>query len=261
MRIIIKQLLIESLKLFEKDHPAKIDYLVDFEVRKTTNSKYGDYYTDIAFLLSKSFNLSPMVLAEAVVKKLPQVIWVQQVKIDKPGFINFFLIDKAKFFMFAQMFRKIQNESIRFSKSVGFKNDEFTPLEAIMQKKSIDSIQYALSRLHSLFYQLRLQGILVNLDEGLAHLKTLQESEEQRLIDLINEYSDFSQSLMQRVSINRLTGWLNKLAEGLHSYYHSIQLLCEHAPVRNARIGLLMGVYQTLRGGLTQLKLLIPESI
>ncbi len=67
------------------------------EITVPENSKFGDYSTNVAFSLAKIKNKSPLVLAEEIRKKIlstkPAIL--KKIEVASPGFINFFLSDKA----------------------------------------------------------------------------------------------------------------------------------------------------------------------
>ncbi|MEW6186908.1 MAG: arginine--tRNA ligase [Thermodesulfobacteriota bacterium] len=60
------------------------------------NEAYGDYATNLAMTLSKIWKEPPMKIAESLCRHLPSgVEWLEKVEVVKPGFINFFLKDRA----------------------------------------------------------------------------------------------------------------------------------------------------------------------
>ena len=60
------------------------------------NEIYGDYATNLAMTLAKVLKQSPMKIAESLVNHIPTDLdWLEKIEVVKPGFINFFLKDKA----------------------------------------------------------------------------------------------------------------------------------------------------------------------
>ncbi|MDI1351387.1 MAG: DALR anticodon-binding domain-containing protein, partial [bacterium] len=60
---------------------------------------------------------------------------------------------------------------------------------------------------------------------------------------------------------HHLAYYLRELANGLHSYYNAVQLLCEQEQLRSARLCLLEAVRQVLNNGLDLLGVSAPESM
>ena len=60
------------------------------------NEGYGDYATNLAMTMAKALKQPPMKIAETLVRRLPdETTWLEKTEVVKPGFINFFLKDKA----------------------------------------------------------------------------------------------------------------------------------------------------------------------
>lgn len=60
------------------------------------NEGYGDYATNLAMALAKTLKKSPMKIAESIVSRIPaDQDWLEKIEVIKPGFINFFIKDKA----------------------------------------------------------------------------------------------------------------------------------------------------------------------
>jgi arginyl-tRNA synthetase len=61
----------------------------------TKDAKFGDFQTNLALQLAKPLGKPPRVVAEMLVKQLPDSARVAKVEIAGPGFINFFLASAA----------------------------------------------------------------------------------------------------------------------------------------------------------------------
>ncbi len=122
-------------------------------------------------------------------------------------------------------------------------------------------IQYAHARICSVLRQLTERGL--NLDEeiGLSHVNLLLEDTELNLISLLNRYPEIIEESASLYEPHQLAYYLRELANGLHTYYNAIHLLCEDKNLRNARLCLLKAVRQTLRNGLTLLGVSTPETM
>ncbi|WP_026069623.1 arginine--tRNA ligase [Legionella tunisiensis] len=122
-------------------------------------------------------------------------------------------------------------------------------------------IQYAHARISSVLRQLQERGLQWNEENGLAHIELLAEPQEAALISLINRYPEVIVASASTCEPHQLAYYLRELANGLHSYYNAVQLLCEHDVLRNARLCLLKAVRQILRNGLQLIGVSTPESM
>ncbi len=68
---------------------------VDIQLERTRDEAHGDFANNSPLVLAKTCRMSPRALAEKIVSALPPSTWVQEIKIDGPGFINFFLTPTA----------------------------------------------------------------------------------------------------------------------------------------------------------------------
>jgi len=68
---------------------------ISFEIDCPKNEKFGDYYTNVAMIIAKQINENPLDVAEKIVKlinNLPITLKIiTMIKIERPGFINFYL--------------------------------------------------------------------------------------------------------------------------------------------------------------------------
>lgn len=122
-------------------------------------------------------------------------------------------------------------------------------------------IQYAHARICSVLRQLEERGFHWNKAQGLEALSELQTEHEQPLITLLNRYPETIQLAAQNHEPHLLAYFMRELANGLHSYYNAVVLLCENESTRNARLSLLVAVKQCLKNGLTLMGVGAPESM
>ncbi|AHE67866.1 arginine--tRNA ligase [Legionella oakridgensis] len=122
-------------------------------------------------------------------------------------------------------------------------------------------IQYAHARISSVLRQLLERGLSWDEDKGLAHTHLLTEPHEETLMSLISRYPDVIDSAARTCEPHQLAYYLRELANGLHSYYNAIPLLCELETLRCARLCLLTAVRQVLRNGMHILGVSAPESM
>lgn len=122
-------------------------------------------------------------------------------------------------------------------------------------------IQYAHARICSVLRQLHERGL--NHDEamGLAHVEQLTEAHEAGLLTLLGRYPEIILAAATTCEPHQLAYYLRELANGLHSYYNAVQLLCENASLRGARLCLLTAVRHVLKNGLQLLGVSAPESM
>ena len=122
-------------------------------------------------------------------------------------------------------------------------------------------IQYAHARICSVQRQLLERGYHPDEAEGLAHLDALTAEQEQHLITLLNRFPEVITQSAQHCEPHLLAYFLRELANGLHSYYNAVVLLCEDTSLRNARLCLLTAIRQCLKNGLHLLGVRAPESM
>lgn len=122
-------------------------------------------------------------------------------------------------------------------------------------------IQYAHARISSVLRQLQDRGLPWDESLGLLHLDKLNEPHELALLTLISRYPELIEGAAMSCEPHQVAYYLRELANGLHSYYNAVQLLCDNELLRNARLCLLKSVRQVLRNGLELLGVTAPESM
>jgi arginyl-tRNA synthetase len=122
-------------------------------------------------------------------------------------------------------------------------------------------VQYAHARISSVLRQLQERQLTWNESLGLENLSLLKEPQEITLLTLINRYPELLAAAAKDCEPHLLAYYLRELANGLHSYYNAVPLLCEDESLRCARLCLLLSVRQVLRNGLKLLGVSAPESM
>ncbi len=122
-------------------------------------------------------------------------------------------------------------------------------------------IQYAHARISSVLRQLSERQLSWDEHLGLEHLSLLVEPQEVALMSLISRYPEIIESAAAVCEPHQISYYLRELANGLHTYYNAITLLCEDEALRSARLCLLTAVRQVLRNGLELLGVSAPESM
>jgi arginyl-tRNA synthetase len=122
-------------------------------------------------------------------------------------------------------------------------------------------IQYAHARVASVMKQLGARGLSFDCAMGLAAAAKLESSHEQAMLHALSRYPE----VIEQAAVNRaphaLVHYLRELANVFHTYYNAEQFIVEDAPLRNARLALVLGVQQVVRNGLTLLGVSAPESM
>jgi arginyl-tRNA synthetase len=122
-------------------------------------------------------------------------------------------------------------------------------------------IQYAHARVASVMKQLAARGLSFDCAMGLAAAAKLASSYEQAMLHALTRYPE----IIEQAAVNRaphaLVHYLRELANVFHTYYNAEQFIVEDAPLRNARLALVLGVQQVVRNGLTLLGVSAPESM
>ncbi len=122
-------------------------------------------------------------------------------------------------------------------------------------------IQYAHARVASVMKQLAARGLGFDLVAGLAATDLLTSEPEQAVLRTLTRHPE----VVEQSAVNRaphtLVHYLRDLANTFHSYYNASNFIVDDAPLRNARLALVLGVQQVLRNGLTLLGVSAPESM
>lgn len=122
-------------------------------------------------------------------------------------------------------------------------------------------IQYAHARICSVLRQLNERGLTWDEALGLENLALLTEAHENALISLLGRYPEIIEAAAATCEPHQIAYYLRELANGLHSYYNAVQLLCEQESLRSARLCLLKAVRQVLKNGMQLLGVSTPESM
>jgi arginyl-tRNA synthetase len=89
----------------------------------------------------------------------------------------------------------------------------------------------------------------------------LGAAHEQAVLSSLTRYPE----IVEQAAVNRaphaLAHYLRELANVFHTYYNAEVFLVGEAPLRNARLALILGVQQVLRNGLTLLGVSAPQSM
>jgi len=67
------------------------EYRDKVEITLPPNPEFGDYSTNLALKLAKSFKKSPLEVAESLKRKLEELSFLEKIEIVSPGYLNFYL--------------------------------------------------------------------------------------------------------------------------------------------------------------------------
>ncbi|HEX4618125.1 MAG TPA: arginine--tRNA ligase [Steroidobacteraceae bacterium] len=122
-------------------------------------------------------------------------------------------------------------------------------------------IQYAHARVASVMKQLDARGLAFDRAAGLAAVGSLTASHEQAVLQALSRYPE----ALEQAALNRaphaLVHYLRELANAFHTYYNAQAFIVEEAPLRNARLALVLGVQQVVRNGLALLGVSAPDTM
>ena len=122
-------------------------------------------------------------------------------------------------------------------------------------------VQYAHARVCSVFRQLDEKGLSRDIEQGMAHLESLNDPHETSLLTALSRYPETIENAAMQHAPHHLIHYLRDLAAELHGYYNGVQFLVEDAGVRNARLNLIAAVRQVIRNGLELLDVSAPEAM
>ena len=122
-------------------------------------------------------------------------------------------------------------------------------------------IQYAHARVACVMKQLAARGLAFEREAGLIAAERLASPHEQALLKSLTRYPE----ILEQAAVNRaphtLAHYLRDLANEFHTYYNAEAFIVAEAPLRNARLALVLAAQQVLRNGLTLLGVSAPESM
>ena len=83
-------------KALKKGFPEASDKIAgDISLEVPKEKKFGDFSTNIAMKLSKDLSKAPLDIAAGIIKRIEKSGIVCDAKVEKPGFINFYISSKA----------------------------------------------------------------------------------------------------------------------------------------------------------------------
>lgn len=172
---------------------------------------------------------------------------------------------EAQFVTLRQLRTEVGNDACRFFYLIRSHDQPLDFDLELAKARSNDNpvfyIQYAHARVASVMKQLAARGLAFDLVAGLAGAGLLTSEPEQAVLRTLTRHPE----VVEQSAVNRaphtLVHYLRDLANAFHSYYNAASFIVDDAPLRNARLALVLGVQQVLRNGLTLLGVSAPESM
>jgi arginyl-tRNA synthetase len=122
-------------------------------------------------------------------------------------------------------------------------------------------VQYAHARVASVMKQLAARALTLDLASGLASAGLLRGESEQALMRTLVRYPEVIEQAAAERAPHALVHYLRELANAFHAYYNAEPFIVSDAPLRNARLALVLGVQQVVRNGLALLGVSAPETM
>ena len=172
---------------------------------------------------------------------------------------------EAQFVTLRQLRTEVGNDACRFFYLMRSHDQPLDFDLELAKARSNDNpvyyIQYAHARVASVMKQLAARGLTFDLAQGLAGAGLLTSESEQAVLRTLTRHPEVvEQSALNRAP-HTLVHYLRELANTFHTYYNAASFIVDDAPLRNARLALVLGVQQVLRNGLTLLGVSAPESM
>lgn len=122
-------------------------------------------------------------------------------------------------------------------------------------------VQYGHARVSSVMKETGARGFAYDATQGLASLALLTNAHEQAVITSLSKYPETVRYAALNRAPHSLVHYLRELANTLHTYYNAEKWIVEDAPLRNARLTLVLAVQTVIRNGLTLLGVSAPETM
>lgn len=122
-------------------------------------------------------------------------------------------------------------------------------------------VQYAYTRIVSVFNQLAQRQHHFDEEEGLQHLNLLTTREERQLLHTLARYPDIIVDAALHYSPHLLTNYLRELASDFHVYYNAQHFIIADAQLSQARLALIAATKQVLANGFRLLDITPLESM
>lgn len=169
----------------------------------------------------------------------------------------------GSFVTLRQLREEVGNDATRFF-YIQRKSDQHLDFDLELAKSQSNEnpvyyIQYAHARICSIFKQMIEKKQTFHQEEGLSTLDLLSSEQELQLAKTLSIYPELIEIAATAHEPHQITHYLRELANHFHTYYNSCVFLVDDAPLRNARLCLIMSIQQVLKNGLSILGVTAPE--
>jgi arginyl-tRNA synthetase len=171
----------------------------------------------------------------------------------------------GEFVTLRELRREVGNDAARFF-YVMRSNDQHLDFDMELAKSHSNDnpvyyIQYAHARVCSVMRQLSGKGYAYDAAQGRASLARLTEPHEQALLTSLSRYPEVLELAAVQRAPHALVHYLRDLANDFHTYYNAHTFIVEDAPLRDARLTLVLGLQQVVANGLALLGVSALESM
>jgi arginyl-tRNA synthetase len=132
----------------------------------------------------------------------------------------------------------------------------------LAKKRSSDNpvfyVQYAYTRISSIFSKLKTENLKLNNEKDLSLLK---EPEELLLIRKLTEFPYLVEEIAQSLEVNAFVNYATEVANLFHKFYEAHQVISKDEKLAQARLGLLKATQITLKSTLDLLGVSAPEKM
>lgn len=171
----------------------------------------------------------------------------------------------GEFITLRQLRKEVGRDAARFF-FVMRKHDQHLDFDLELAKsQSADNpvyyIQYAHARICSVLRQLGEKGYVLDRRQGEQNLHRLCEPHELALLKSLSRYPEIIESAALDRAPHQVAFFLRELANDFHTYYNAHTFLVKEAPLRNARLALILATRQVVRNGLDLLGVSAPDTM
>jgi arginyl-tRNA synthetase len=171
----------------------------------------------------------------------------------------------GEFITLRELRNEVGNDACRFF-YVMRGNDQHLDFDMTLAKSRTSDnpvyyIQYAHARVASVLRQLASKGYDYEGEAGLANLAMLTTAHETALLTQLGRYPEIITIAGANRAPHTLVHYLRELANAFHTYYNAEQFIVDDAPLRNARLALVLATQQVVRNGLALLGVTAPETM
>ncbi|MHB1565820.1 MAG: arginine--tRNA ligase [Acidiferrobacter sp.] len=193
-----------------------------------------------------------------------QVLLVQFAILYRGGVRAQMSTRKGEFVTLRELRAEVGNDAARFfyvlRKSEQHMDFDLDLAKSRSNENPVFYVQYAHARIVSVFRQLKERGLTMA-EPDASDLSLLTADEERTLIRVLNQYAEVIAVAAAEREPHQLAYYLRELAASVHAYYNAQAFLTVSAPLRQARLTLILAARQVLANGLRMLGVQAPETM